>query len=255
VRGQALALPFFAAAWLLMAGWTWNRVVAYLGVAVAVVVALSMPWMARNTVVFDRPTTLSTNLGINLWLGHNEGASGGFDFDQQLGFAGFYSHLPLDEQELAWNRDGFRKGVEYALTHPLDEVRLSILKVANLYRDDSDPIRWNEQNGGAPIFTESERYMLRVIFDGFYYAIGLAAVAGLVVGLRRRERWLGPIASALVLWTLIHVAFFGEPRLHAPILPFLAIIATVPLMEAMRTRRVASPLARPATTNLESPVP
>jgi 4-amino-4-deoxy-L-arabinose transferase-like glycosyltransferase len=48
VRGQALALPFFAAAWLLMAGWRWDRVVAYLAVAFAVVVGLSVPWLVRK---------------------------------------------------------------------------------------------------------------------------------------------------------------------------------------------------------------
>src|SRR5581483_571795 len=228
VRGQALALPVFAAAWLLMAGWRWDRVLGYTAASLAVVVGLAVPWMVRNTLTFGEPTFMSTNVGINLWLGHNPDADGGFDFQDQLGFAGQFAYLPLDQQELAWNREGFREAVRYLVSHPIDEVRLSVQKVVRLYRDDSDAIRWNEENGGAPIFTGPERSGLRVLFDGYFYAVFALSVAGFYVGMRRGERWLGPVASALVLWTLVHVAFFGEPRLHVPVLPFLAVVATVP---------------------------
>ncbi|HEY7269674.1 MAG TPA: glycosyltransferase family 39 protein [Dehalococcoidia bacterium] len=234
VRGQALALPFFAAAWLLVAGWRWDRVVAYLGVSFAVVMALSLPWLVRNSIVFGEPTFLSTNTGINLWLGHNPQATGGFDFQQQLGFAGLFADRPLDQQELAWNREGFREGVRYMLGHPVDEVRLSVQKVLHLYKDDSDAIRWNEENGGAPIFQDSERRELRLLFDGYFYVVLALAILGFAIGIVRRQRWTGPIASALVLWTLVHVLFFGEPRLHIPVLPFLAIVALVPLVELWR---------------------
>ncbi len=254
VRGQALALPFFAAAWLLMAGWRWRRVVRYLGAAFAVVMVLAVPWLVRNAVVFGEPTSFSTNMGINLWMGHHAGADGGFDFQQQLGFAGFFSNLPLDQQELAWNREGFRQGVRYMLSHPVDEARLSVQKVIHLYGDDSDAIRWNEQNGGAPIFGAGTRHRLRLAFDGYYYAVFLLGFGGLIIGLTRRERWLGPVASALVLWTLVHVLFFGEPRLHVPVLPVFAILATVPLAELVRVMR-AAPAATSTALEPGSPVP
>lgn len=253
VRGQALALPFFAAAWLLMAGWRWWRVVPYLAVTFAVVIGLSVPWLVRNTRTFDQPTFLSTNFGINLWLGHNPGADGGFDFQQQLGFAGQFNHLPLDKRELAWNREGFRQGVKYMLTHPIEEVRLSVQKVGHLYRDGSDAVRWNEQNGGAPIFSAAERTLLRVLFDGYFYGAGLLALAGFVLGMRRRDRWLGPVASAVVLWTLAHVMFFGEPRLHVPILPLLSIVATVPIAEFLPAVRRRD--RRPALSTAEAEPP
>ncbi len=253
VRGQALALPFFAAAFLLIAGWRWNRVVSYLAVSFAVVIGLSIPWLVRNTVTFGEPTFLSTNFGINLWMGHNPGADGGFDFQQQLGFAGQFNDLPLAERESAWNREGFRQGVRYMLHNPLREIELSAKKIANLYRDDSDAIRWNEQNGGALIFGEAERANLRFVFDGYFYAVFTLALAGFVIGLKRRDPWLGPVASALVLWTLVHVLFFGEPRLHAPILPVLAIVATVPLLELWRLVRASS--ARPVLQPAEAETP
>jgi 4-amino-4-deoxy-L-arabinose transferase-like glycosyltransferase len=255
VRGQALALPFFAAAWLLMAGWRWERVVSYLGMAFAVVIGLSVPWLIRNTVAFGEPTFLSTNMGINLWLGHNENADGAFDFQEQLGFAGMFGNLPLDQQELAWNREGFRQAVRYMVSHPTDEVRLSVLKVAHLYADDSDAIRWNEENGAAPIFQPEERTRLRLIFDGYFYAMILLAVGGFAAGLRSRERWTGPIAATLVLWTLAHVLFFGEPRLHIPELPFLAVAGSAGLSHALAFRKATSGVTERAALEVESPVP
>jgi len=241
VRGQALALPVFAAAWLLMAGWRWERVLGYTAASLAVVVGLAVPWMVRNTLTFGEPTFMSTNIGINLWLGHNPKADGGFDFQNQLGFAGQFAYLSPDQQELAWNREGFREAVRYVVSHPVDEVRLSVQKVAHLYRDDSDAIRWNEENGGAPILMHSERTTLRVLFDGYFYAVFALSIAGFWLGLRRGERWLGPVASSLVLWTLLHVVFFGEPRLHVPVLPFLAVVATVPPFALARALAASRP--------------
>ena len=253
VRGQALALPFFAAAWLLLAGWGWQRVLAYSGVALALMIGLSIPWLVRNTIVFGEPTFLSTNFGINLWLGHNPAADGGFDYQQQLGFAGQFADLPAVERELAWNREGLRQGVRYLLNHPIDEAGLSVKKIINLYRDDSDAIRWNEQNGGGLIFGSSERVALRATFDSYFYVALTAGAAGLCIGLWRRQPWLGPVACTVALWTLVHVVFFAEPRLHAPILPFLAIAATVPLVELLRFAQSGSRAKPIAAAGAESP--
>jgi hypothetical protein len=138
------------------------------------------------------------------------------------------------------------------LTHPLDEARLSLQKVIRLYEDDSDAILWNEQNGSTPIFTPAERSQLERLFDSYFFVAGAGGLAGLAIGAIRRERWLGPLASVIVLWTLVHVAFYAEPRLHVPILPIIAIVATVPVFEllAFLPRAPAEPVAAPAETSI-----
>lgn len=237
VRGQALALPVFAMAWLVFAGWGWRRAAGFGAVSLAIVLAMSIPWLVRNTRAFGEPTFLSTNMGINLWLGHNPDADGGPDYHLQLAFAGQFNDLPLIERESAWNREGFKEALRYITAHPLSEVRLSAQKVAKLYRDDSDAILWNEQNGNYPIFSQTARGRLEALFDGYYYAVGFAALIGLGLALYRRASWAGPAASSLFLWTLVHVIFYGEPRLHFPVLPLLAMAATVPLVELVSRRR------------------
>ena len=225
VRGQALLLPLIAVPWLLLLGWRPRQATLYACAALAVVAVLSLPWLVRNTLRFEELTFLSTNMGMNFWLGHREGANGGPDYHDQLAFAQRFAHLPRLKQEPAWSREGFREGLDYALSHPLAEPRLSLLKVYQLYRSDHDALLWNEQNGATPIFSPATRDRLRLLADGFYYSLGLLALAGLAQGLRRRAGWAVFALLVIGYWTLIHVVFYGEPRLHVPLLPVMALLA------------------------------
>jgi 4-amino-4-deoxy-L-arabinose transferase-like glycosyltransferase len=231
VRGQALLLPLLALPWLIHQGWRPAKAGLYTGLAMATVLLLSLPWLVRNTDRFDKLTFLSTNTGINFWLGHRDGANGGPDYHAQLEFARRFDHLPRIEHEPAWSREGFREGLDYAISHPLDEVRLAGLKVYQLYRSDADALLWNEQNGATPIFSDAMRDALRVVMDGYYYAVALLAIAGLYLGWRRREVW--PVFFCLVFgyWTLVHIVFYGEPRLHVPLQPLLAVLASVAIID------------------------
>jgi hypothetical protein len=125
----------------------------------------------------------------------------------------------------------------------LDEARLSILKVYQLYRSDADALLWNEQNGATPIFSDTARGALRVVMDAYYYAVALLAIVGLYVGWRRHEAW--PVFFGLVFayWTLVHVVFYGEPRLHVPLQPMLAVLAGVAIVQlAPRPARLRQPV-------------
>jgi hypothetical protein len=46
------------------------------------------------------------------------------------------------------------------------------------------------------------------------------------------------LLSLVAYWTLAHIAFFGDPRFHAPVVPVVAVFAGVGLSEtADRSRR------------------
>jgi 4-amino-4-deoxy-L-arabinose transferase-like glycosyltransferase len=237
VRGQALLLPLIAVPWLLRCGWRWKATLVYAAAALVVVAVLSAPWLVRNTDRFGTLTFLSTNTGVNFWLGHREGADGGPDYQAQLTFAQRFDSLPRIEQEPAWSREGLREGLDYALGHPLDEVRLSLLKVYQLYRSDADALLWNEQNGATSIFSDGMRQLLRLVMDGYYYIVALLAVAGLYIGLRRRADWAYFFGPTIGYWTLVHIVFYGEPRLHVPLQPVLAILAAVAVASLRPKRR------------------
>jgi hypothetical protein len=234
VRGQGLLLPLLAPGWLRHHGWRDGRARRYALLAFAAVAVLSLPWAVRNTIQFEQVSFLSTNAGMNFWLGHREGADGGPDYHAQLAFAQQFDHLPRVKQEPAWSREGFREGWKYALTHPLDEAWLSLRKVYLLYRDDNDALLWNEQNGATPIFSAGQRDRLTLLFDGYYYLLLALALPALVAGLAVRADWAVFAAGVVAYWTAVHVIFYAEPRLHVPLLPVLALLAVATLFGVLR---------------------
>ncbi|HEY8490051.1 MAG TPA: glycosyltransferase family 39 protein [Dehalococcoidia bacterium] len=237
VRGQALLLPLVAVGWLVLAGRPWRQSLRFGGLALAVVLLLTLPWAVRNTVRLGEPTFLSTNVGIDLWVGHHEGASGGLDFLDQVAYAARFDHLPPVEAELAINRQGTRDALAYALSHPLDEARLAVLKFVRLYGDDADGLRWNEYYGEHPVFHGYWRWVAYGTVDLFYWLTGALALGGLIVGLRRRFRQFAPLALLFVYWTAVHIAFFAEPRFHVPVLPLFAALAAWAAVTAVRAKR------------------
>ena len=113
--------------------------------------------------------------------------------------------------------------MSYAIHHPRDELRLTERKVVRLFRDDSDAIRWNEHNGGPPLFSDGTRARLRHAFDGSFYLAGIAALVATAVGLLGRRWWALLFSLVSLYWVAVHIVFFAEPRFHVPLLPLVAL--------------------------------
>lgn len=237
VRGQAMLLPLLALPWLTSRHWPRKQATVFVALSLAVVALVSLPWLVRNTMRFDTLTFLSTNTGINFWLGHRDGANGGPDYQAQLTFAQQFDHLPRIEQEPAWSREGLREGLDFMLSHPEQEPRLSVLKVYQLYRSDHDALLWNEQNGATPIFGNSTRDRLTFAMDAYYYAALLLAIVALAYGLRHRQGWAVFVLLVVVYWTAVHVVFYGEPRLRVPLHPLFAMSAGIALVKVWQRIR------------------
>jgi hypothetical protein len=76
-----------------------------------------------------------------------------------------------------------------------------------------------------------------MLMDGYYYLLASLAAVALVVGFRRRERWAAFAGLVLLYWTAVHVVFYGEPRLHVPLHPLMAVAAAVALRAASASLR------------------
>jgi len=188
-------------------------------VAAAVVVT---PWVVRNAVRVGTPT-IATNAGIDFWIGNHEGASELFVMPPPEVFP--IISTDLQEQERHDDRRGFELGWRFIREQPLDALGLLPLKAYHLYTDDAHAVTTAETWGQTVFLSEGGRRVLRTLTDGFYYFVAAGAVAGLVlpVGGAQRRRW--PLAAALAGWTLVHLAFFGEPRFHLPVTPVMAVLA------------------------------
>jgi 4-amino-4-deoxy-L-arabinose transferase-like glycosyltransferase len=227
VRGQALLLPIVMIPFWLRSSIGWPRIADKL-VAVALGIGLIVaPWTVRNAIELDAPVLISTNAGVDFWIGHNEAAAG--DIAQASGDELVFSYPELNtiEREVRVNSEGFRKGLTYAVTHPAQEIVLPFKKLFWLYYNDEEGLKWNEGHGGQPFLDDNLREGLLSLSNVYYFSVLSLILLGLPLWLSLRDPGRLLIVSIIAYWTLVHLMFFGDPRFHAPIMPLAALLAAL----------------------------
>jgi len=213
-----LAVPFA----MRTKGTAWSALARGTLLTLVAAVVTVTPWVVRNAVRVGTPT-IATSAGIDFWVGNHEGASGLWSMASPEVFPRVSTDL--QEQERHDYRRGLELGWRFIREQPLDALGLLPLKAYHLYTDDANAVTTSETWGHTVFLSEGGRRVLRTLTDGFYYFVVAGAVAGLIlpVGGAQRRRW--PLAAALGGWTLVHLAFFGEPRFHLPVTPVMAVLA------------------------------
>lgn len=224
-RAITLLLPFvlFALWW-----WTYRRpriAAAHAGVVLVGVLVFAVPWSVRNTVRMGTPVLISTNAGDDLCIGHHEGATGAFVITGPC-FDGYdYENTSPARVEVDRNRDGLRKAISFALSHPVTEIGLSLRKAYWLLYTDADGLFAAESYGHDPFIPDNLQSALRYWADAWYFgATGWALLsAPLVILSRDGRRAAIVVVAAYVL--AIPIVFFGDPRFHYPAVPLMTIVA------------------------------
>ena len=223
-RGQgALLLPIAALYWVAIAGWRQAALSTAIA-AIAAVVIIS-PWTIRNAVELHAFVPISTNSGAALRVGHNEDSIGMTKWtdDDVGGFRMWESPYRPDWEVLGY-REYTKLAIGYALTHPVHEVELAGRKIYHLYRSDSTVIPWLNTLGATPLEPEGLQTALRHTLDVSYYALIFVTIGSAIFWFRRdAKRWL--LVNVLLVWTLFHILFLGEPRYHVPLYPLFFIAA------------------------------
>jgi hypothetical protein len=214
-------------------------------VVLAVAVVVLVPWSIRSTAVMDEPVALSLNFGDNLCLGHNPGATGGFG---DLGAHCFTAEgLRRPESETRRNSENIDRALTYIRENPGETLRRTPSKLRFTLQNDWDGLEVAEDFGARPLFSDSTRGLLRATATGFYAVVGLFAIGGGVVLLRRRHHARALFLVAGGLAQLISpLATFGDPRFKMPLYPTLAVCAAagvVALWESWAGGETATPEA------------
>ena len=237
---SAVMAPFLLLLW-------WGRgakaALWRLGVVLAVAVVVLVPWSIRSTAVMDEPVALSLNFGDNLCLGHNPGATGGFG---DLGAHCFTAEgLRRPESETRRNSENIDRALTYIRENPGETLRRTPSKLRYTLQNDWDGLEVAEDFGARPLFSDSTRGLLRATATGFYAVVGLFAIGGGVVLLRRRHHARALFLVAGGLAQLISpLATFGDPRFKMPLYPTLAVCAAagvVALWESWAGDETATP--------------
>ncbi|MHB8516703.1 MAG: glycosyltransferase family 39 protein, partial [Dehalococcoidia bacterium] len=204
----------------------------------AVAAAVIAPWTVRNYVESGSPVLISTNAGVDFYIGHSAGADGRGRIVNELVFR--YPNLSEPRAEARVSNDGFREGLRYIVHHPLREVTLSARKLFWLYASDHEALQWTDGHGERRVLPHGVKLALGGLSDVYYWLL----IALALVGIRR---WLASprgiagatrllLVSLVAYWTLVHVAFFADPRFHAPITPVLCLWAAVGVTSMVHRR-------------------
>lgn len=208
----------------------WARPLALTLAAAAIVM---LPWLVRNYVVFHKPVFVSDDLAMNLHLGNHAGATGAYTEGVQpaenVGEWKQYQRLG----ELAYMEAKRRQALSFITSHPGEYVWLCLQRFGELW-----------------IWTGSFRPFGSVfpslIWQAFYFALPLLALAGLALAFRQRVAAAWPLTFILCAFLGTYVVIeYGSPRYRHPVEPEMVLLGTYAVVTAWRRMRgrVSSPVA------------
>ncbi len=223
----------------------WPVSIRYVGIAALAVVLVLLPWTIRNARATRSLVVISTNLGDNLCMSRHAGATGGF----QPGSACTVRSrgLKTPEYEVDVNNTNVRRAARFVKDHPLTEAKLVFLRGYHSVENDHDGLLASESYGTNRFVPLVVRRVLEIVADAYFVAALALAVVAVPAFVRRDRPWrvfFVLVAAALAVQPLI---FFGDPRFHVPVLPFVAVLAAVTLCRARAfvTGRRAWTLGKP----------
>jgi 4-amino-4-deoxy-L-arabinose transferase-like glycosyltransferase len=235
VKPQVVLLPGVLLAARAITQPRFKRLARHAGYAALLYLALLLtltPWTIRNYRVFGAFVFVSNNGGINLLVGNNPYASGGYGHDRQM--AAMLSDVPEEHARDSQARD---LAVSYGLEHPWQTLALWPRKLWYLYRKDVEGISWNERGlrGAGSVM---------LVWKGVaqsYYVIVLSAFF-VSIGLLRRHQRLPALGLVIVLYfTGVYLVTFADTRFHFPAMPWLVMYpAAAVAIRAEHTKTAAS---------------
>jgi len=197
------------------------------------------PWTLRNYRALGKPVLISTNGGLNFWMGNNPGAGGAYHAPSDPDLNPLLAYL---DDELALDEAGYRYGLAFMRANPRRVVTLWPAKVFYLYNSNDGGVYWNQRSAVRPLQfgTGPEAYWLTNL--AYTLLLTLALLGAIPLLLRRQPpaRWL-PFVFVL-WWTMLHLPFFGADRFALPALPMFAMLAASGLLFVLdRTAGDAAP--------------
>ncbi|MEX1041592.1 MAG: hypothetical protein WDZ51_13220 [Pirellulaceae bacterium] len=199
---------------------------------------LLAPWVVRNIMIFDAPVIATTHGGYTLLWGNNreyydhlkEGHGDIWDsspFHARFGEA--HPHKGTSASELARDRAANREAVRTISDQPGMFAYSSLLRLASFWRPWPLPLSEEES---------FKRRMLRYAVGAWYWVLlPLAACGCWQLGRNCfRPEWLAGLLLPIT-FTAIHLVYWTDMRMRAPVMPVIAVLACVALNAAFERYR------------------
>ncbi len=263
VRPTALLFPILFVLVRITHKGRWKQTLGGAAVAAAVMGAVILPWTLRNDRVLSEAVLVSTNAGPNLWMGNSPGTDGGY--------------RPLPPESLAMSeveRDVYLKdeAKAYIRDEPVAFVKRTAVKLVKLHDRETINVLWNAKGlyeafgpasaegevgsadsdaWPAPGFEASgfDRRVLdplKLFSTACWWGFALLGVGGVVVMAIRFGVLRTLIHPAVLFWgyfAAVHAVIVIQDRYHWPSVPFIAVLAALPVAALWSRLRPAAPSA------------
>lgn len=208
---------------------------------------LLMPWAIRNGLQVGFWSPSSTNNAAAACFGHHDDAQGVWEpaeLTRELQ-QDCYGGSPFDDRrllpvyeaagaatppadafgepdEVRWYREAMGRAVAWAVSHPVEEVGLSVSKAWATWGDEGAVVD-GARNYAEPGWAGRWHTPLSRVADLWLWLVGIVAVLGLaLVPACRRAT---PVWAPIVLLTLAILGGVAEPHYRYPVLPLVAVLA------------------------------
>lgn len=207
VRPIALLLPV-AGIWLTPSG-TSQQKLRSLALVYIVLFSVSLPWTIRNTRVLRTPVWVSTNFGINFWMGNHDGATGRYRFTPEMELA-----AARINDEAAFDSYARTRALDFIREHPGQAFGLVLRKTILFWSPAMDGVKGvfpRDRSWQAKVFAA----LHRLSYFGLWVLLGAALL------------WRHPPSPGVLLlmlyYTAVYAVIVAEPRYHIPAIPWLAL--------------------------------
>lgn len=217
---------------LVVARFGWTLAIRAIAIALVAVVVVLLPWSIRNIRETDSLVVISTNLGDNLCMSRRTDATGAFQGGTACTVRARGSTTA--DREVDVNSTNIRRAARFVRDHPLDEARLVFLRGYHTLKNDHDGLLASESYGSNRYIPSFLRRTLEIVADGYFFVALVLGVLAVPVFVGRGRPWRLFFLLAAVALAVQPLIFFGDPRFHLPVLPFMAVLTAVTLSRSRR---------------------
>lgn len=198
-------------------------------VATILILATVSPWTYRNMQVLGEPVLVSSNFGVNLWMGNNPDTSGRYMYPPK--WAESLTEIERDEALGRIAKDYIRDDIPGFLVR-------TVRKALIVHSGETIGVAWNRAAIERGIGGTGET-ILKIIASGFWFAVLAAALGGIVLLACQQSIVAAVLHPAVLAWAYfvaIPAVIVGDHRYHMPATPFIAILGAA--LIAFLLRRV-----------------
>ncbi|MBD3243832.1 MAG: hypothetical protein GF331_24790 [Chitinivibrionales bacterium] len=202
---------------------------AYIARTAALVVLLAAataPWSVRNHARIGKFVWISSNLGPNVYYGHNPESTGGPYNTERMGEV----LDKMDGDEVEKGRILMDEALAYARQHPGIEAVRFVERFVVLLLKDRAPVYLSFVKKLVMTFSTGVR-IIGVLNNVFYLAILIAAVSVVLDKRYYRHRFIFGFAGAFTIQVLFYAALVADERYKFPMVPLLFAVASLRVVD------------------------